>query len=117
MPTMEDIKSWPGHDARGSHGDTLGKIEDIYLGRETGEPEWAAVETALFGGDVSFEPLAAARRDSGAVARGLRQGRGQGRPRADADGRFSAVAESDMSGNGPTSMGPAGGRGTRGCGF
>jgi hypothetical protein len=56
MPTMEDIKSRRGHDARGS--DTLGRIEDIYLERETGEPERAAVKTGLFGGPVSFGPLA-----------------------------------------------------------
>ena len=68
MPTMEDAKSRRGHDARGSDGDTLGKIEDIYLDRQTGEPEWAAVKTALVGGHVSFGPLAEAGVDSGAVA-------------------------------------------------
>ena len=36
MPTMEDTKSRPGHDARGSDGDTLGTIEDISGPRSAG---------------------------------------------------------------------------------
>jgi uncharacterized protein YrrD len=47
MPTMEDIESWRSHGARGSDGDTLGKIEDVYLDRETGKLEWMPVTTGF----------------------------------------------------------------------
>jgi hypothetical protein len=118
MPTMEDIKSRRGHDARGSDGDTLGKIEDISLDRQTGEPEWAAVKAGLFGGRVSFGPPAEAGLDSGAVPVAYDKANVKAAPHADADGQlFSAVAEADMSVNGPRRAGTAGGRGARGYGF
>jgi sporulation protein YlmC with PRC-barrel domain len=113
MPTMEDIKSWRGHGARGSHGDKIGKIEDICLDRETGKPEGMTANTRLFG----FELLAETRLDGDAVAVPYDKAEVNDAPRADADGQFSAVAESDLSGNEPRSAGRAGGSGTRGHGF
>ena len=44
----------------GSDGDKLGKVDEVYLDNETGNPEWAAVKTGMFGGNVSLVPLAAA---------------------------------------------------------
>src|SRR4051812_1137472 len=102
MPTMEDTKSWRGHGARASDGDQIGKIEAIYRDRETGRPKGMAVKTGLFGGHVSFEPLAEARLDGDAVAVPYHKAEVKDAPRADADGQVSAVAEANMSGNGPT---------------
>jgi uncharacterized protein (TIGR02271 family) len=57
MPTLEDIKSWRGRTVVDSDGDKIGSIEDIYLDRQSGEPEWAAIKTGLLGTKVSFAPL------------------------------------------------------------
>jgi sporulation protein YlmC with PRC-barrel domain len=89
MPTMEDIKSWRGHEARSSDGDKLGKIDDIYLDQETGKPEWIAVRTGLFGGHVSFGPLAEARLDGDAVAVAYDKAKVRDAAHADADGELS----------------------------
>ena len=35
MPTIEDARTWRGHDAVGPDANKLGTIEDIYLDRET----------------------------------------------------------------------------------
>ena len=43
-----------------SDGEKIGSIEDIYLDRETEEPEWALVKTGLFGSNGTFVPLAEA---------------------------------------------------------
>jgi sporulation protein YlmC with PRC-barrel domain len=80
MLTIEDTNSWRGHDARGSDGVKLGKIEDIHLGRETGKPERMAVKTGLFGGHVNFRPLAEAHLDGDAVTVPSGPGHDQGRP-------------------------------------
>ena len=117
MPTIEDIRSWRGHDARGSEDHKLGKIEDIYLDRETGTPERMAVKTGLFGGHMSFVPLAEARLDGDAVAVPYDQAKGKPAPHADADGRIPEQAEADLSDHGPRRAGPAGGSATRGHGF
>ncbi len=49
-----------GANVVGADGDKLGKVDEIYLDNETGKPEWAAVNTGMFGGNVSLVPLAAA---------------------------------------------------------
>jgi sporulation protein YlmC with PRC-barrel domain len=117
MPTIEDIKSWRGHDARGSEGDKLGTIEDIYLDRETGKPERMAVETGLVGGHMSFVPLVEARLHGDPVAVPRDQTKGKHARHAHADRRIPQQAGADTSDHGPRRAGPAGGSATRGYGF
>lgn len=57
MATLDEIRTWRGREAMGPDGERIGKLDDIYLDRQTGEPEWAAVKTGLFGLNVSFVPL------------------------------------------------------------
>jgi stress response protein YsnF/sporulation protein YlmC with PRC-barrel domain len=58
MPTMEDIRSWRGSKVIDPSGEKVGTLEDVYLDRQTGEPQWAAIKTGLFGSKVNFAPLA-----------------------------------------------------------
>src|SRR3954454_10200829 len=57
MTTMEDIQAWRARPLADRDGDKIGKIEDVYLDRSSGEPEWIAVKTGLFGSNVSFVPI------------------------------------------------------------
>jgi uncharacterized protein (TIGR02271 family) len=57
MATLQDVETWRGRTLVDSDGDKIGKIEDIYLDRSSGEPEWVAVKTGLFGSNVSFVPI------------------------------------------------------------
>jgi hypothetical protein len=41
-------------------GEEVGTIEQVYLDRETNRPEWALVDTGLFGTRFTFVPLAEA---------------------------------------------------------
>src|SRR4051794_2497685 len=43
MATIDDVKTWRGEQAHGRDGEKLGTIADIYLDRDTREPEWAAI--------------------------------------------------------------------------
>ena len=45
------------HGVFGADGDKIGTIEEIYLDAETNEPEWALVNTGLFGTKSTFVPL------------------------------------------------------------
>jgi uncharacterized protein (TIGR02271 family) len=96
MPTTEDIKTWRGHEARGSDGDKLGKIEDIYLDEHTGKPEWMAVKTGLFGGRVSFVPLAKASLEGDTVTVPYDKATVKDAPHADADGQLSQQEEAQL---------------------
>jgi uncharacterized protein (TIGR02271 family) len=57
MATLQDIETWRGRTLVDSSGDKIGKIEDVYLDRQSGEPEWVAVKTGIFGSNVSFVPI------------------------------------------------------------
>jgi hypothetical protein len=66
MPTTQEIQDWKGQTLNGPDG-KIGKIDEIYLDDQTGEPEWALVNTGLFGTRSSFVPIADARADGGAI--------------------------------------------------
>jgi uncharacterized protein (TIGR02271 family) len=57
MATLQDVETWRGRTLVDRDGDKIGKIEDVYLDRSSGEPEWVAVKTGLFGSNVSFVPI------------------------------------------------------------
>ena len=57
MRTLEDVQTWRGMTMVDPDGDKIGTIEDIFLDRQTGEPEWAAVKTGLFGLKRSLVPI------------------------------------------------------------
>jgi sporulation protein YlmC with PRC-barrel domain len=59
-PSVEEVRAWVGRSMIDSDGKQLGSITDIYLDRETDQPEWAVVRTGLFGLRSSFVPLAEA---------------------------------------------------------
>lgn len=63
MTTMSsrDLRSWVGHTAIDRQGTKIGKITEIYMDESTRQPEWLTVKTGMFGGNVSFVPLAGAR--------------------------------------------------------
>ena len=55
--TQEQLENFIGRTLQDSDGEKIGKINDIYLDDATGEPEWIAVNTGLFGSKVSFVPM------------------------------------------------------------
>jgi PRC-barrel domain len=60
MPDIDTVRSWQGATMVDADGDKIGTIESIYVDDQTGEPEWALVNTGLFGTKSSFVPLAQA---------------------------------------------------------
>lgn len=96
MPTLQDVQTWRGQELRGPDGHKIGKIEEVYLDRETGEPEWLAVKTGLFGSKHSFVPIeGASMRDDG-VTVPYDKDTVKGAPNIDADGELSPEEESRL---------------------
>jgi len=60
MPDIETVDTWQGRTLLDRDGDRIGTIDAIYLDDRTGQPEWALVNTGLFGTKSSFVPLAQA---------------------------------------------------------
>jgi uncharacterized protein (TIGR02271 family) len=61
MLTQDQLREVIGTTAYGSDGEKLGKVGQVYLDDHTGEPEFASVNTGLFGTEESFVPLGQAR--------------------------------------------------------
>jgi uncharacterized protein (TIGR02271 family) len=96
VPTTDDAVQMRGLTAVAADGDKLGKIEDIYLDQETGKPEWMALKTGLFGGHLSFVPLADARRDGDTITVPYDKAKVKDAPRVDADGQLSQEEEAGL---------------------
>jgi uncharacterized protein (TIGR02271 family) len=96
MPTLEDVKTWRGQQAHGPDGEKLGEIADIYLDQQTGEPEWVAIKTGLFGSKVSFAPLAEATHGGDGVQLPYSKDQVKGAPNAEADGQLSQDEEAAL---------------------
>jgi uncharacterized protein (TIGR02271 family) len=96
MATIDDIKTWRGEQAHGRDGEKLGTIADIYLDRDTGEPEWAAIKTGLFGTKVSFAPLADATHSGDGVQLPYTKDQLKDAPTAEADGELSQDEEAAL---------------------
>lgn len=113
---------WHGRTMLDVDGEKIGKIDAIYLDQESDQPEWALVNTGLFGTKSSFVPLAGAASSGEDVRVAVDKARVEDAPRIDADGELSPEEEAtlfrhydvpyDESGT-VTAQGTPGGRGDR----
>jgi hypothetical protein len=60
MPDIDTVRTWQGRTMLDRDGSRIGTIDAIYLDDHTGQPEWALINTGLFGTKSSFVPLAQA---------------------------------------------------------
>lgn len=60
MIRTEDLSTVMGSTLYASDGDKIGKIGQVFLDDETGQPEFATVNTGFFGSNESYVPLAEA---------------------------------------------------------
>ncbi|HEX7147308.1 MAG TPA: PRC-barrel domain-containing protein, partial [Actinomycetota bacterium] len=58
LPTIDQARSWRGLTLVATDDEPVGKIEAIYVDRTSRQPEWALVNTGLFGSSRTFVPLA-----------------------------------------------------------
>jgi uncharacterized protein (TIGR02271 family) len=96
MPTTNDVRTWREQDLFGSDGEKLGKIEEIYLDNESGEPEWALVTTGMFGTKQSFVPLRDASASDDGVTVPFDKATVKDSPKVDPDGQLSESEEADL---------------------
>jgi uncharacterized protein (TIGR02271 family) len=57
MPDIETVATWRGRTMVDRDGGKVGPITDIYADDRTGQPQWALVDTGLFGARSTFVPL------------------------------------------------------------
>ncbi len=90
------ILEWRGRDVLDRDGDKIGKLEEIYLDQQSGEPEWALVNTGLFGTKSTFVPIRDARTGDGGVTVPFDKSTVRDAPKIDPDGQLSQREEAEL---------------------
>jgi uncharacterized protein (TIGR02271 family) len=96
MADVTHAYEWRGREVVTADGDKVGKLEEVYLDTESGEPEWATVTTGLFGTKQSFVPLAQADPQGGRVVVPYSKDQVKDAPSVDPDGELSPEEESTL---------------------
>ncbi len=96
MAATDEILSWRGQNLVDQDGDKIGSIEEIYLDAETNEPEWALVNTGLFGTKHTFVPLKEATAASGGARVPYDKAKIKDAPKMDASGELSQSDEAQL---------------------
>lgn len=96
MLDTQQLAGYRGQKLVDANGDKIGKIEDIYIDNDTERPEWALVNTGLFGSRSHFAPL----RDATIEGEDLRvpysKDKVKDAPSVDADGDLSEQEEAEL---------------------
>ena len=108
MAQVTHAYEWKGRTVIDPEGDKIGKLEELYADPATGEPEWAAVSTGLFGSKRSFVPLREAGPAGENVQVPYQTSQVKDAPRIDPDGELNLEEERNLFAHyGFTHPGPA----------
>lgn len=92
----DDMLQWHGMPITGSDGEKIGKIDQIYVDNDNGQPQWASVNTGLFGTSTSFVPLAQASRQGEEIGIPYDKDMVKDAPRLDSDREITATEEQEL---------------------
>jgi PRC-barrel domain protein len=96
MPSIETVRDWPGRVLVDREGSRVGPIQEIYLDARTDQPEWALVNTGLFGMKSSFVPIVSAQPDGEEVRVPYDKAQIKDAPNVEPDGELSEHEESEL---------------------
>lgn len=96
MLDQTEIARYRGAKIIGADGDKIGKVDEIYLDDRTGRPEWALVNTGLFGASSTFVPLAQADAAGGDLRVPYDKAKVKDAPRLDADQHLDESQEREL---------------------
>jgi uncharacterized protein (TIGR02271 family) len=96
MPDTTEAYDFRGRTLVDQAGEKIGKIDELYEDEQGGQPEWATVNTGLFGTKSHFVPLAGASPDGEDVRVNVTQDQVKNAPSIDPDGELSEQEESQL---------------------
>jgi uncharacterized protein (TIGR02271 family) len=96
MSAFTEVYDWRGRTAIDPDGEKIGKLNEIYIDRETDQPEWALVNTGLLGTKSSFVPLQGAAPAGEDVRVAYAKDQVKDAPSIDADGELSQQEEATL---------------------
>jgi uncharacterized protein (TIGR02271 family) len=88
MTTTEELQRMEGQHAVDVNGAKLGKIGQIYVDDQSGQPLWVTITTGMFGTKQSFAPLYGSRSDGGDLQLAVTKDMVTDAPGVEADGHI-----------------------------
>ena len=88
MTTTEELQNMEGQTAIDVDGAKLGKIGQIYVDDQTGQPLWVTISTGMFGTKQSFAPLYGSHPAGEDLQLAVTKGMVSGAPGVEADGHI-----------------------------
>ncbi|MPR00547.1 DUF2382 domain-containing protein [Modestobacter sp. I12A-02628] len=85
-----------GSTAYDRDGDKIGKVGQLYLDDQTGQPSWITVHTGLFGTKETFVPAGEATFSGGDLRLPVEKGQVKGAPKVDVDGHLDPQEEEEL---------------------
>jgi sporulation protein YlmC with PRC-barrel domain len=85
-----------GRELTDRDGDKVGRIDEVYLDADSGEPEWVLVHTGLFGSKRTFVPLAGATEADGELQVPLEKATVKDAPRVEPNGQLTRDEEAAL---------------------
>jgi uncharacterized protein (TIGR02271 family) len=96
MPDVDTVRAWQNATMIDRDGDRIGNIDAIYVDDQTGQPEWALVNTGFFGTRSTFVPIAQATARGDQVQVPYEKQRVKDAPNMDPDGHLSEQEEQEL---------------------
>ena len=96
MITINELDRIYDADVYGPDGTKIGSAGQIYLDDDSGQPEWVAVRTGLFGAKESFVPLAEATLSGDRLDVPFGKDKVKDAPNIDTDGELSPAQEDEL---------------------
>ena len=88
MTTTEELQDMEGRTAVDADGAKLGKIGQVYVDDQSGQPLWVTIHTGMFGTKESFAPLYGSRTTGDNLQLAVSKNMVQGAPGVEADGHI-----------------------------
>jgi hypothetical protein len=96
LPTIEQARAWRGLTLVAIDEEPVGEIHALYVDRSSSQPEWALVQTGLFGGARTLVPLADAAQLGDTVQVPHETSVVRAAPRLEPDAELSAADEARL---------------------
>jgi uncharacterized protein (TIGR02271 family) len=96
MPDVDTVRAWQNATMLDRDGDRIGNIDAIYVDDQTGQPEWALVNTGFFGTRSTFVPIAQATARGDQVQVPYEKQLVKDAPNMDPDGHLSEQEEQEL---------------------
>jgi uncharacterized protein (TIGR02271 family) len=93
---MTHAYDWQGRTVIDRNGDKIGKIDAVYVDQQIDKPEWALVNTGLFGTKSSFVPIAGASPRGEDVVVQVEAQQVKDAPKMDTDQELSEQQEAEL---------------------